>query len=71
VLREVEEYNEGNYRQCCIVLNSFCKAENIDADIPRTQVTISVYSGRLLDDCQQVLDSFAPLNDSSMRGLMC
>jgi len=67
LLREVEEYNERNYGQCCIVLNSFCEAENASAENPRTLVNIGVYSGRSLDDCQQVLDSFAPLNDRAAR----
>jgi len=42
-------------------LNSFADVDPLEDGLPRTMLNIGVYSAHSLDECQRVLDHFAPL----------
>ena len=56
-VHDVNEYNKANAGNSIIVINSFAQETE-----SRTLVQFGVYGNRGLDDCQVVLDRFAPPN---------
>jgi ATP-grasp domain len=58
-LRSVDEYNENNHANSMIVVNSFAQETE-----KCTLVQFGVYCNSGLDECQAVLDLFAPPNAS-------
>ena len=61
LLQQVEAYNKEHEGKSMIVLNGFCQAEEAST----TMINIIVFSATSLEECEQVLDRFAPLRRPS------
>jgi hypothetical protein len=57
LLEQVDTYNEEHQGRSIIILNSFC-----EHDPTRSLVNICVYTADSLEECEAVLDRFAPVD---------